>query len=188
VYFSGVPKNNWPPAVDARPPAQPEESSIGISSESGSMDVGRTESPPLVSAKIQGKRPAADEPAKKKRKTAATAPRKLGGISLGDDQTNRTRRTTMFDLSDDEEILTDPPPSMKEPPRSPCVGEQPRVGKEVYEAPMRKVLEQRVEGISAQQTTEVPMGRATSRSRPGAAGRTEVDRGRVKNSPAEHGS
>ena len=67
----------------------------------------------------------------------------------------------MFDWSDDDEILTDPPPSVKEPPCSTRTGEQPRVGKEVYEAPMRKVLEQWAEGISAQQTTKVPAGRAT---------------------------
>ena len=54
VYFSGVPKNDWPPAVDARPPAQPEESSVGVSSEPGGMDVGRAESPPTVSAKNLG--------------------------------------------------------------------------------------------------------------------------------------
>ena len=89
MYFSGVPKGDWPPAVDARPPAQPEESSIGVSSESRGMDVGRTESPPPVSEKIQGKRLAEDEPAQKKRKTRAAAPRKPGGISLDDDQASR---------------------------------------------------------------------------------------------------
>ena len=85
VYFSGVPRGDWPPAVDARPPAQPEESSVGVSSESGGMDVGRTESPPPVSEKIWGKGPTEDELAQKKRKTAAAAPRKPGGILLGDD-------------------------------------------------------------------------------------------------------
>ena len=89
VYFSSVPRGDWPLAVDARPLAQPEGSSIGVSSETGSMDVGWTESPPPVSEKIWGKRPAIDEPAQKKRKITATAPRKSGGISLGDDQTNR---------------------------------------------------------------------------------------------------
>jgi len=53
------------------------------------MDVGRTESPPPVSEKIWGKRLAKDEPAQKKRKTGAAAPRKPGSISLDDDQTNR---------------------------------------------------------------------------------------------------
>jgi len=122
------------------------------------MDVGQTERPPPVSAKIQGKRPVVDEPTQNKRKIAATAPRKLGGISLGDDQTNRTRRTAVFDWSDDDEILTDPPSNTKEPPRSPRAGEQPRVGEEVRETPTRKVPEQRAEGISTQQTTEVPTG------------------------------
>ena len=90
MYFLDVPRGNWLPAVDARPPAQPKESSIGVSSESRGMDVGRMESPPSVSEKARGKRAAADELAQKKRKTAAAAPRKLGGISLGDDQTTRT--------------------------------------------------------------------------------------------------
>ena len=67
----------------------------------------------------------------------------------------------MFDWSNDDEILTDPPPSMKEPPRNPHAGEQPWVGEEVCEAPTRKVPEQRAEGISTQQTMEVPTGRAT---------------------------
>ena len=68
VYFSGVSRGDWPPAVDARPLAQPEESSIVVSSNSGDMDVGRTESPPLVSEKIRGKRLAKGELAQKKRK------------------------------------------------------------------------------------------------------------------------
>ena len=53
------------------------------------MDTGQMESSPLVSVKIRGKRPAEDEPAQKKRKTAAAAPRKPGGISLDDDQASR---------------------------------------------------------------------------------------------------
>ena len=80
MYFLGVPRGDWPPAVDARPPTQPEEENIDISSES----------PSPVSAKIWGKRAAADELAQKKRKTAAAAPLKLGDISLGGDQTTRT--------------------------------------------------------------------------------------------------
>ena len=90
VYFSSVPRNDWPPSVDARRPVQIEESSVSVSLESGGMDTGRTESPPPVSVKTRGKRPAEDEPAQKKRKTAGTAPRKQGGISLDDDQTNQT--------------------------------------------------------------------------------------------------
>ena len=97
MYFSSVPKGDWPLAVDARPPAQPEESSVGVSSESGGLDAGQTESPPTVSKKAWGKRAAADEPAQKRRKTAAAGPLKPGGISLGNDQTTRTRRTTVFD-------------------------------------------------------------------------------------------
>ena len=114
------------------------------------MDTGQTESPPLVSVKTRGKRPAADEPAQKKRKIVATAPCKLGGISLNDDQTNRTRRTVVFDWSDDDEILTIPPSSTKGPPLYPCTEQQTGVGEEVLEAPTRIVLEHRAERIAAQ--------------------------------------
>ena len=131
IYFSGMPRGDWPSTMDARPLAQPEESSVGVSSESRGMDVGRMESPPPVSEKIQGKRLAIDEPAQKKRKTVATAPHKLGGISLGDDQTNRTRRTAVFEWSDDDEVLMAPPPSMKEPPQSTRAGNQSGEGREV---------------------------------------------------------
>ena len=133
MYFSSVPKGDWPPAVDARPPTQPEGSAIGVSSESGGTDVGRTESSSPVSEKARGKRAATDEPAQKRRKTAAAAPIKPGDISLGDDQTTRTRRTAVFDWSDDDEVPTAPTPSMKEPPLSTRAGDQSRGGKEVLE-------------------------------------------------------
>ena len=61
MYFSDVPRGDWPPAVDARPPAQPKESSISVSSEFGGMDAGQTESAPPVYEKGQGKRAVADE-------------------------------------------------------------------------------------------------------------------------------
>ena len=71
--------------MDARRPVQIEESSVDVSSESGGMDTGRTESPPLVPAKNKGKRSIEDEQAQKKRKIAATAPRKPDEILLDDD-------------------------------------------------------------------------------------------------------
>ena len=83
--------------------------------------------------KARGKRAAVDEPAQKRRKTAAAAPIKPGGISLGDDQTTRTQRTAVFDWSDDDKVSTDPPLSMKEPPRRTPMGNQSRGGKEVPE-------------------------------------------------------
>ena len=67
----------------------------------------------------------------------------------------------MFDWSDDDEILMNPPLSTKGPPRNPCAKEQTRVGEEVHEAPTRRVPEQRAEGIVAHQTSEIPAGRAT---------------------------
>ena len=85
MYFLG----DWSQVVDARPPTQPEEGAVSISSES----------PSLVSEKVQGKRAAADESAWKKRKTAGAAPLKPGGISLGGDQATRTWSTMMFEWS-----------------------------------------------------------------------------------------
>ena len=85
MYFSSVPKGNWPPAVDARPSTQPDGSAIGVSSDSGGTDVGRTESSPPMSEKTRGKRAAVDELAQKRRKMATAAPIKPGVISLGDD-------------------------------------------------------------------------------------------------------
>ena len=90
MYFSGVPRGDWPQAVDARPPTQPKEGDVSILSESRGTDVGQTESPSLVLEKVWGKRAVADEPAQKKRKTAGAVPRKPGGISLGGDQTTQT--------------------------------------------------------------------------------------------------
>ena len=89
------------------------------------------------------------------------APIKPGGISLGDDQTTRTRRTAVFDWSNDDEVSMAPPPSTKEPPRSTCVGDQSRGGKEVPEPQMREVPKQRAREVPAQQTTGFPGGQAT---------------------------
>ena len=80
MYFSDVLRSEWPKGVDVRPPPQPEEQTVSISSES----------PSLVSEKIREKRAAVDELARKKRKTAGAAPLKLGSISLSGDQTTQT--------------------------------------------------------------------------------------------------
>ena len=83
---------------------------------------------------------------------------KPGGISLGDDQTSRTRRTAMFDWSDDDKVPKDPPRSMKEPPCSTPMGNQSRGGKEVPKPQTREVPEQRVREVPAHQTMGVPAG------------------------------
>ena len=67
----------------------------------------------------------------------------------------------MFDWSDDDEILTNPPPSTKGSPLYPHVEQQTRVGEEVREFPTRRVPEHRAEGITAQQTSEIPVERVT---------------------------
>jgi len=89
------------------------------------------ESPPPALEKVRGKRPAADEPAQKKRKTATAAPLKPSNISLGGDQTTRTRRTTVIEWSNDDEVPVFPPPSTREPPHSMRVCDQSRVGEEI---------------------------------------------------------
>ena len=85
MYFSGIPRVDWPRGVDVRRSARSEEDAASTSSESRGTDAGRTETSPLVTEKVRGKRAAADEQAQKKRKMAAAAPRKRGGISLGGD-------------------------------------------------------------------------------------------------------
>ena len=52
MYFSGVPRGDWPQAVDARPPSRPEEDATSASLESEGADAGQAESTPLVSEKI----------------------------------------------------------------------------------------------------------------------------------------
>ena len=131
MYFSGMPRGDWPRGVDAWPPTQPEEDAASASSESRGMDAGRTESSPLVSEKVQGKRAAADEPVWKKRKMAGVTPLKPGGISLGGDQTTRMRSTTMFEWLDEDEVPVAPPPSTKAPPRSTCAEVRSKRGEEV---------------------------------------------------------
>ena len=81
--------------------------------------------------KVRGKRAAADELTRKKGKTAATAPLKPGGISLGGDQTTQTQSTLMSKWLDDDEVPMAPPPSMKVPPRTTRVEEQLKEGEKV---------------------------------------------------------
>ena len=132
MYFSGMPRG-----VDARPPAQPEEDAASVLSENGGTDAGRSESLPLVSEKVRGKRAAADELVQKKRKTVATGHLKLGGISLGGNQTTQTWRAAVIEWSDDDKDPVAPPSSMQAPPRSTRVEEQSRGSKEFPEQQAR---------------------------------------------------
>ena len=84
-----------------------------------------------MSDKVRGKRAAVDEPAQKKRKMAGAIPRKPGDISLGGDQTTRTRSVAMSKWSDDDEVMVAPPPSTKAPPRSTRAEEKSMGGEEV---------------------------------------------------------
>ena len=133
MYFFGVPRGDWPRGVDAWPSARPEEDVASASSESRGTDAGWTESSPPVSEKVQGKRAATDEPARKKRKTAAAGPLKPGGISLGGNQITQQRRTVVLEWSDDDKTLVAPPPSTEVPPCNTHVEEQAWRGKEVPE-------------------------------------------------------
>ena len=145
MYFSSVPRADWPPAVDARPPPQPEESSVSISSEFGGVDIDQVESPPPALEKVQGKSPAVDEPAQKKRKIAPAAPIKPGGILLGGDQATRMRRAAVIEWSDDDEDPVDILSSVQTSSHNTRVEEQSGGAKKVPE----------------QQTTENPAERAT---------------------------
>ena len=156
MYFLGVPKADWPAAVDARPSPPPEDSSVGVSSESEDADIDRVESPPPASEKVRGKRPAVDEPAQKKRKTAPAATIKPGDISLGGDQATRTRRAMVIEWSDDDEDPVAPPPRVQAPPCSTCVEEQSRGSKEVPKQQARGFLEQQTTKIPTEQATGVP--------------------------------
>ena len=73
MYFSDMPRGDWPRGVDARPPARSKEDADSTSLESRGTDAGRTETSPPVTEKVQGKRAAVDKPAQKKRKTVAAA-------------------------------------------------------------------------------------------------------------------
>ena len=111
-----------------------------------------------MTEKIRGKRAAADEPAQKKRKTAAAAPLKLGDISLGGDQTTRTWRAVVIEWSDDDEDPVAPPRSVQAPPCSTRVEEQSRGSEEVLEQRARGFPKHQAKEIPMQQTMEVPTG------------------------------
>ena len=115
AYFSGMPRRDWPKAVDARRTTQPEEGAISASSESEDEGASWKEGPPPISEKVQGKRVATDEPAQKKRKTMGVAPRKPSGISLGGDQTTWMQSVAMSEWSDDDGALVAPPSSTEAP-------------------------------------------------------------------------
>ena len=87
---------------------------------------------------------------------AGAAPLKLGGISLGGDQTTRTWSTTMFEWSYDDEVPVTPPPSTKAPPRSMRVEEQSMEGEEVPQQQAMGAPEQKAKGVPEQQTRGVP--------------------------------
>ena len=125
MYFLDVPRADWPAVVDARPPPPPEDSFVGVSSDSGGANVDQVESPPPASEKVWGKRPAVDEPAQKKRKTAPSAPTKPCGISLGGDQATRTRRAAVIEWSDDDEDPVDILPGVQMSSRNTRMEEQP---------------------------------------------------------------
>ena len=136
IYFSSVPRANWPKGVDIRRPLQPEEEKPSTSSDS----------PSPVSEKIRGKRPAVDEPVQKRRKPTGSTTHKSGDISLGDDRTARPRRTIVLEWSDDEDNQTTHPLSMKEPLK----------GAEVPEQQARESHAQATTEVLAVQTTGVP--------------------------------
>ena len=83
------------------------------------------------------------------------APRKLGGISLGGNQTTRMQSAAMFEWSDDDGAPIAPPPSTKAPLRSSCMEVQLKGGENVPEQQVTRILEQQAMGIPEPQTTGV---------------------------------
>ena len=80
------------------------------------------------------------------------APRKPGGISLGGDQTTRSRRAVVMEWSDDDDNTVPPPPSVQTTSCKTRVEEQPR-GSD-------KVLEQQATGVPEHQTELNPVVQA----------------------------
>ena len=153
-----MPRADWPKGVDIRRPLQPEEEEPSTSSDN----------PSPVSEKIHGKRPAVDEPAQKRRKTASSTIHKSGGISLGEERTVRPRRTAVLEWSDDDENQAAHPPSTKEPSTDAEAPEQQarrsyvRATTEVPAAQTTKVPKQQ-EGITTGQHTKGAPGHQAER-------------------------
>ena len=141
-----------------------------------------------MSEKTRGKRAAADELTQKKRKMAATAPLKLGGILLGGDQTARTQRTAVLEWSDDDEDLVVSPPITQAPPHSTHTEDQSGGGGEVPEPQTRDAPGQRVREVPAQQTMGVPMGQAMGVPEQQAEANTEQQAERAPERQAEQRS
>ena len=85
------------------------------------------------------------------------APRKLGGILLGGDQTTRTQSAAMSEWSNDDGAPLAPPPSNKVPPRSWHVEEKPKGGEGVTEQQAMGVLEQQATGVPERHEEARPM-------------------------------
>ena len=76
---------------------------------------------------------------------AAVAPLKLGGISLGGNQTTRTRRAAVIEWSGDDEDPVVSPPSVQVPSCSTRVEEQLRGSEEVPEQQATGIPKQQAE-------------------------------------------
>ena len=85
---------------------------------------------------------------------AAAAPRRLGGISLGGDQTSRPWRAVVMEWSDDDDNTVPPPPSMQTTSRRTRVEEQPRGSDKVLEQQATGVPEHQTMVVQAEQTPE----------------------------------
>ena len=99
-----------------------------------------------MSEKVHGKRPAVDELAQKRRKTASSHAHKPGGISLGEDRAVQPPRTAVLEWSDDDEDQSAPPSSTTEA-LADSVAPKHRAGESYGRATVDAL---------AMQTTEVP--------------------------------
>jgi hypothetical protein len=110
VYFSVVPSDDWPIAVDARPSSPQRQSSLGTG-EARSTDLGdedEGEQTSYVHEKVQGKRLAGDEPSPKRKKTSSSSCHDEGGVSIGEAAPHQRQRMVVLDSSNDDEMVFPP--------------------------------------------------------------------------------
>jgi len=78
---------------------------------------------------------------------AGAVPHKLGGISLGGDQTTRTQSAAMSEWSDDDGAPVAPPLSTEAPSRNTWVEVQSKGWEAVPEQQAKGVLKQQAKGV-----------------------------------------
>jgi hypothetical protein len=104
VHFSAMPSDDWPTIVDARSSSPQRQSSSGVDEERSYGPRGEEEGErtAYVREKLQGKRPAEDEPSSRRKKTSSSSRRDEEGVNIGGPTPQRRRRLVVSDSSDDD--------------------------------------------------------------------------------------